>query len=116
MIYPAYGELIDYCAGFMVADLPWFNLTFAELFSNPTDLIPTPYLLFYVSLSLASTYLTAILAILALAIVLGIYAYVSPSMKPTLKNVGDFLYCLFIGGLSFACVCCAQGAFLNIAN
>lgn len=28
MVYPAYGELINYCAGFMVADLPWLNAFF----------------------------------------------------------------------------------------
>ena len=25
MIYPSYSELMDFCDGFMIADLPWFN-------------------------------------------------------------------------------------------
>lgn len=32
-VYPAYGELISYCAGFMTADLPWLNLYFSEFLS-----------------------------------------------------------------------------------
>lgn len=25
MVYPSYAEMVDYCWGFMVADLPWTN-------------------------------------------------------------------------------------------
>ena len=28
-LYPTYAELIDYCAGFMVADMPWLNNYFS---------------------------------------------------------------------------------------
>ena len=24
-VFPSYSELIDYCRGFMLADLPWLN-------------------------------------------------------------------------------------------
>lgn len=27
-VFPAYNEMIDYCAGYMVADLPWLNSYF----------------------------------------------------------------------------------------
>ena len=27
-VYPTYSELIDYCQGFMIADLPWLNSYF----------------------------------------------------------------------------------------
>jgi len=30
MLYPAYAELLDYCSGFMFADLPWMNTFFAS--------------------------------------------------------------------------------------
>ncbi len=84
--------------------------------STPTDATPLPYLLFYVSLSIASTYLTALLTIAAIAVVLGIAAYMSPPLKPTVKNMAGFFYCFFIGGLALACVCCVQGAFLNLIS
>ena len=29
MLYPTYAELIDYCQGFMMADMPWINNLFA---------------------------------------------------------------------------------------
>jgi hypothetical protein len=24
-VFPSYAELIDYCSGFMIADMPWLN-------------------------------------------------------------------------------------------
>lgn len=74
-VYPAYGEMISYCAGFMAPDLPWFNLYFGESLSDPTDATPFPFLLFYISLSLSSTYLLATVAIVFIAFVLGALAY-----------------------------------------
>jgi hypothetical protein len=111
-VYPSYAELIDYCAGFMAADLPWFDF-FSALLADPTDSTPLPYLLFYDSLSLASTYLLALMVICTIAVVLGISAYLFDSARPTLKNIGLFLYSYFLAGLGLAAVICVQGAFLN---
>ena len=47
----------------MTADFPWLNDTFASALSNPSDLSPSPYSLYYVSLSIASTYLLACILI-----------------------------------------------------
>ena len=75
MLYPTFVELIDYCAGFMFADLPWLNNYFAAILSDPLDSAPSPYLLFYNSLSIASTYLLAVIFMVAMVLVLGVFAY-----------------------------------------
>jgi hypothetical protein len=59
-VYPAYAELVNYCEGFMLGDLPWLNSYFASQLAVPTETIPSSYRLFYISLSLASTYLLPI--------------------------------------------------------
>ena len=56
----------------MTADFPWLNDTFASALSNPSDLSPSPYSLYYVSLSIASTYLLACIVTAFLAIFLTI--------------------------------------------
>jgi hypothetical protein len=70
VVYPAYAELIDYCYGFMMADLPWLNSYFADRLSVSTEILPYPYRLFYISLSLASTYLLALAFFVILGIIL----------------------------------------------
>lgn len=59
----------------MTPDLPWLNLYFSDFLSDQTDTTPLPFLLFYVSLSLASTYLLATLTIFLIAFILGALAY-----------------------------------------
>jgi hypothetical protein len=112
-VYPSYAELIDYCAGFMVADLPWLNDFFSRLVADPTDSSPLPYLLFYRSLSLASTYPLALFVVCTIAVLLGVSMYLFESARPTLKNIALCLYSFFLAGLSWAAVVCLQGAFLN---
>jgi hypothetical protein len=70
MIYPTYAEFIDYCQGFMIADMPWIKNFFAELLSDPRDITPQPYLLFYTSLSIASTFLLPIIFMILIYTVL----------------------------------------------
>lgn len=113
MLYPTYVELIDYCSGFTIADMPWFNNMLAGMFSDPRDSTPQPYLLFYTSLSVASTYLLPIVFIICCYIVLGIIAGIKKDTGDTVKNITLVIYNYFLGGLSFATVACVQGAFLN---
>jgi hypothetical protein len=73
----AYMEYIDYCYGFLSADLPWLN-TFTSFMSSNSDLSPNSYLLFYSNMTLASTYLSALGLILLITIILLIIGYFSP--------------------------------------
>jgi len=36
-VFPAYAELIDYCRGFMIGDLPFLYDTFGEVLSDGLD-------------------------------------------------------------------------------
>ncbi len=74
MLYPTYAELLNYCSGFMFADMPWFNNVFASSLADPRDSSPAPYLLFYTSLNVASTFLLPISFMLLCFIVLAIIA------------------------------------------
>jgi hypothetical protein len=113
MIYPTYAEFIDYCQGFMIADMPWINNFFAELLSDPRDITPQPYLLFYTSLSIASTFLLPIIFMILIYTVLKVISIANKEHNQTIKNTGLFIYNYFLGGLSFASAACVQGAFLN---
>ena len=50
----------------MTADLPWFNSFFGNVLADSSENIAAPYAIFYVNMSLASTYLTATMVILLL--------------------------------------------------
>ena len=114
MVYPSYAEMINYCSGFMVADFPWLNSFFGEALSEPTDVSPYPYLLFYSSLSIGSTYMLALLVLVFTTGVLSLVAYLKKIWRPTIINIGWFLYNFFIAGLALAAVLSIQGALLNI--
>jgi hypothetical protein len=66
----------------MFADMPWLNSYFASILSNPLDSAQSPYLLFYTSLSLSSTYLLAVMFFAAIMLVLGIVAYLKEKSRP----------------------------------
>jgi hypothetical protein len=116
IVYPSYAELIDYCEGFMLLDLPWLNAYFSDLLADFTGIAPSPYLLFYPSLSIASTYLLPVIAICLLALLLAIAAYMWEAWRPTLANIALFLYNCFLAGLALAAAASIQGIFLNIAE
>jgi len=97
----------------MFADMPWLNNYFAKLLSDPRDITPKPYLFFYTSLSISSTYLLPVAFIAFCYIILGLISTVCKHNKETFVNIVLFLYNYFLGGLSFAVVACVQGAFLN---
>jgi len=40
VIYPLYGEYLDYCQGFTLLDFPWFNDFFSNLMTIDTDASP----------------------------------------------------------------------------
>ena len=50
------------------------------------------------------------------ALMLALFAYCASHRVSVIKNIWQFIYCFFLGGLSFASAACTQGAFLNIAN
>ena len=112
-LYPTYAELLDYCAGFMFADLPWLNNAFADRLSDASDASPAPFRLFYASLSLSSTFLFALITIAAITVVLATIAYLSVDSRTTVRNVALALYNFFLGGICFAAVVSVQGAVLN---
>ena len=90
----AYMEYIDYCYGFLSADLPWLNSVTSSLSTN-SDLSPNSYLLFYNNMTLASSYLSGLIMISSIAILLLLIAYRFPSKRKPLKTVGTFLYNFF---------------------
>ena len=108
----AYMEYIDYCYGFLSADLPWLNSVTSSLSTN-SDLSPNSYLLFYNNMTLASSYLSAILMISLIALVLFIIGVCSPSKRESLKVVGTFLFNFFEVGLIVAGSQSIQGAYYN---
>ena len=116
MVYPSRPELIDYCSGFMMADLPMLNSFFGSRLSDPRDLSPAPYRLFFTSLSLSSTYLLALAMITAIALCLGLALLLASQWRKALGNAALFFYCFFVGGLAFAAAACVQGALINFAD
>ena len=99
----------------MVADLPWLNSILGNILSDPRDISPYPYRLFYVSLSFASTYLLSFGVIFVIAVILLISKYLIDDEKRAIKNAASFVYCFFIGGLSFASVLSVQGSIMNFS-
>ena len=115
-VFPAYAELLDFCRGFMVADLPFLDDVFGSNLADSLDTSPDPFRIFYASLSVSATFLSALIVIVALLLVAGIAAYLSADSRPHLRNCAHFLFNFFYGGLAFASVVCIQGAFLNLAE
>ena len=66
VIYPLYGDYLNYCQGFMFLDFPWFNEYFSTLLTINTDISPETYKLFYHNLNLPSTYLFALIVVIVL--------------------------------------------------
>lgn len=112
-VYPSYAEMANYCSGFMTADLPWLNSYFGRILSEPTDASPYPYLLFYSSLSIGSTYFLPLVLIFALALILLLLVWLRQPWRPSLRNIALFLYSFFLAGVAFSGVASVQGALLN---
>ena len=97
----------------MFADLPWLNNYFSSILSDPRDISPKPYLMFFTSLSISSMYLLPFIFMIASFIILKIISCLKPNTKQTIDNLISVFYCFFLGGLSFAAAACVQGATLN---
>ena len=97
----------------MLADMPWFNNLLASLLSDARDATPSPFLLFYSSLSITSTFLLPILFVLLCYLILAVVSRITMDKNGTAVNIALVVYNYFLGGLSFATAACVQGAFLN---
>lgn len=113
ILYPLYGEYIDYCQGFMFLDLPWVNGFFSQAITISTDVLPQTYKLFYDNLNLPSTYLFAvIMEVVVVGVVFGVVRYVMKKEK-VWNNVRELFYNLFICGITVASFLCLLGAYYN---
>lgn len=68
-VYPGHYEMISFCKGFMIYDVPWANAFFGSVFGSTFDYIPEGYKLFYANMNIGSTYFIALLLIVILIIV-----------------------------------------------
>jgi len=105
MLYPTYAELVDYCGGFMLADLPWLNNYFASILSEPRDISPKPYLMFFTSLSISSMYLLPLIFFVVIYILLKTVSCLRPKSKEIIKNLLSVFYSFFLGELRCSCMC-----------
>lgn len=112
-LYPTYTEYINFCYGFMLADLPWFNSFFGNTLANVSDNVPSPYLMYFVNLSLVSTYLLAFSAIVIIWFVFALISYLSESIKPICSMLKSLCYNFFILGATMAGCLALQGAIMN---
>ena len=117
-LYPSYPEYINFCYGFMSSDFPWANSIFAQLLSDESDVIPEPFEMYYVSLSLSSTYFFALIVIIIVWSLISLTSIVCQNknrsdLKIKLSNVKSVFYNFFIfGAISVGCLS-LQGAILN---
>ena len=68
-VYPGHYEMISFCKGFMLYDIPWLNSFFGSVFGSTFDYIPDGYRLFYTNLNIGSTYFIALLLLIILIII-----------------------------------------------
>lgn len=113
IIFPSYLELIDYCSGFMVLDLPWLNSYFAETLSDWTETLPPSYTLFYSSMNLGSTYFLPAIILLTLSLILASIYYIFIGSRQRIMNIASFLYNVFIAGVTVATTSACIGALNN---
>lgn len=59
-VYPGHFEMISFCKGFMLYDIPWLNGFFGLIFGSSFDYEPEGYKLFYINLNIDSTYFISI--------------------------------------------------------
>jgi hypothetical protein len=71
----------------MVADMPWINNYFAGILSDSRDSTPAPYLLFYSSLSIASTFLLPIIFMIISYLILKVISKIKKEQAETPSNI-----------------------------
>lgn len=67
-VYPGHFEMISFCKGFMLYDLPWANAYFGSIFGSPIDYIPDGYKLFYTNLNIGSTFFLSLIVLVLIII------------------------------------------------
>lgn len=97
----------------MTADLPWFNSKLGNLTGRSYDEIPGPHAMYYINLSLFSTFLLALIVGITLALLATIWAQCRPESKQRVHVFKSFLYNFFILGAVIAGCLSAEGALLN---
>lgn len=63
-LYPTFGEYVNYCYGFMTADLPWLNAWLGKMLSDSADYSPLGFRLYYENMTIYSTYWLAVVVFL----------------------------------------------------
>lgn len=101
-LYPTYGEFVNYCYGFMMADLPWLNGIFGEAFGKDDDIIPGPHAMYYTSLSITSTYFLAIIVIALIWFFAAVFGYLRKNNTAKVQAFKSFLYNFFNMGAIIA--------------
>lgn len=112
-LYPTGGEFINFCYGFMMADLPWLNQIIGDSISEPSDFTYPPYRLYYVNMNFASTYLFAFTLYAFAWFISFLIGLGFKNLKKEVASFQSFLYLFCITGLIVAAIASVQGAFLN---
>lgn len=100
----------------MGADFPWINSIIGQVITNTSDISATPYLLFYINMNPASTYLLALLIYGVLLLIGIVVAYLGSSeafWKERYLSYARFLYSFFLFGIIVMATAALQGAILN---
>jgi hypothetical protein len=97
----------------MVLDFPWLNNFFASYLSVPTDITPPTYIMYYTSMSMASTYLLALIILFFIYLIFYAYFKVFQDSEEDWGSFQSYLYNLFIVGLLVASFGSLQGAYFN---
>jgi hypothetical protein len=70
VVYPIYIQVSNLCYGLMAADIPWLSHYYSSLYlSDPSDVSPIGYQLFYDSMNFASMYLSGAILFIFLSMV-----------------------------------------------
>lgn len=62
----------------MTADFPWINQYLGNLYGKLGDISPDPFRMYYVNLSLISTYFLALIAIIVVWLSISLMGYLFP--------------------------------------
>lgn len=68
-VYPGHYEMMSFCKGFMMYDIPWANNFFGSAFGSSFDYIPAGYKLFYTNMNIGSMYFIPLILLIMLVII-----------------------------------------------
>lgn len=70
LVYPIYVQVSNLCYGLMAADIPWLSNLYSNLYlSDPSDVSPIGYQLFYDNMNFASMYLSGAILFISISII-----------------------------------------------